>query len=913
MSTSVFWRLVWKEYRLQRAFWIAMAVLTVLLQLAVLAFIPPVDDRVSSLFAVALALPAFYALGSASILFATEHETGTYAFQRGLPVGPMWPLVAKSAFTVASTLAMIGVLWTLAAVLAGWEWPRAATHRGLWAVFGFGAVEGLAWGMLFSLVTGRPLKAAVLAAVTASVSVHFIVAGSGPQYQLRPYLDALPDRALVVAILALWDVWLGCRWFDERTRRSGAASAAGRVGHVPGEAQAVVPAGWHVPGGSFARLLWQQLRQSAGMLAVTAALVGPVVFIGASWWLRHQHLKNTYPSLGGFFFDVFQLAALSAAPLMGTCVFLGDQRGCGFRFLVERGVRPGWVWLSRQLVWLIPALVVGGLTLSVFVPWMRDFPETDTWIERLGVSLGLVTVGFACGQLASMFFRSGVLAGFLSLVLAGLLCVWAGLMRFLGVPWLCSVLPIPAVLFGATWLRSPHWMLERNTVKGWLRVGVSLVVPAVVVFGSVIAYRVYSIPAVDPGFSVEEYTRPAAPEARATADVYHRAMGLLVSFLEVRHSRTDLEPKGSEPGEPLTELERAWLAANEESLSLAMEASQRAECDFVHLRDADPRSRLVDLRSRLIGSSSYLGDLLVVGARQRECDGDLDAAWERYRAVLWFTAHLRRRSGVSDLAGWIEREVYPCLPFWAIHREQTADRIRAVIAELEMLAEASPIPHDPVKAEYLWARRFLASERPFSETMDKVTGCRIGWPTLAPLWLPWENARARRVLDLATARRIEWLDGIERAVADDADLTRAELVYDREEVEGLVDISPWLRRFVYRSVEFAAAEWVHLEARRRAARVQLALAGWQIEHGRLPEKLDELVGPYLNQMPLDPFTGKPFRYFPEGTGVDVYDIAGKNVIVSARQPYFCTAELDRAAWYDPYPVGARFFPIPARK
>ena len=37
MNRSIFWRLFWKEYRLQRALWIAMAVLTALLMLAVVA------------------------------------------------------------------------------------------------------------------------------------------------------------------------------------------------------------------------------------------------------------------------------------------------------------------------------------------------------------------------------------------------------------------------------------------------------------------------------------------------------------------------------------------------------------------------------------------------------------------------------------------------------------------------------------------------------------------------------------------------------------------------------------------------------------------------------------------------------------------------------------------------------------
>jgi hypothetical protein len=47
-------------------------------------------------------------------------------------------------------------------------------------------------------------------------------------------------------------------------------------------------------------------------------------------------------------------------------------------------------------------------------------------------------------------------------------------------------------------------------------------------------------------------------------------------------------------------------------------------------------------------------------------------------------------------------------------------------------------------------------------------------------------------------------------------------------------------------------------------RIQLALLAWRIEHGQFPQKLDDLVGPYFQQLPLDPCCGQPFRYQPQG-------------------------------------------------
>ena len=42
----------------------------------------------------------------------------------------------------------------------------------------------------------------------------------------------------------------------------------------------------------------------------------------------------------------------------------------------------------------------------------------------------------------------------------------------------------------------------------------------------------------------------------------------------------------------------------------------------------------------------------------------------------------------------------------------------------------------------------------------------------------------------------------------------------------------------------------------------LALKAHHLDHGRLPERLEELVPTYVNELPVDPFDGKPLRYDP---------------------------------------------------
>ena len=88
MSDIAFRRVVWKEYRVQRPLWIAIAVGTLVIELLLLATPEKLltVEKMPALFAISLAAAAIYGLGCGATLFATERETETYDFLRALPV-----------------------------------------------------------------------------------------------------------------------------------------------------------------------------------------------------------------------------------------------------------------------------------------------------------------------------------------------------------------------------------------------------------------------------------------------------------------------------------------------------------------------------------------------------------------------------------------------------------------------------------------------------------------------------------------------------------------------------------------------------------------------------------------------------------------------------------------------------------
>ncbi len=1004
MNTSVFWRLMWKEYRMQRAFWISMAVLTVLVQLAVLAFVRPGAERITWLFTVGLGLPAFYALGCGATLFATEHETGTYGFQRALPVSAIRLFGGKLVFALGSTLAMIALLWSLAALMAGWHLPRPDGHLALWGLWGLASLELLVWGVFFSLLSTRPLKAAILGAVAACLSTECAVCALGPLYNVDLYLAAVPYRVAIGAVVALLDVLLGYGWFREVDGVSGALEHLRRLGVItrrhwvllvllllpllavlanwPWFATARYPialAGclwcftsvevfvWamfvslllrrslnlailvvalvsfvvHVAGAgtmplerallihtlyhsvlplrapmvaevaladlllayrrrgettvrerpvartlpaaevprrtALGRLLWHQWRQSVRMMAALGVLLVPLLLTVISQWGQRGRVDELRVA-------VVAVLALAGVPLMGACVFLADQRGDGFRFFAERGIRPGYVWLSRHLVWM-PALLFCSVLVLIAVLLVLDPPAREPRYAAfvLGCVFGLAILGYASGQLCSMLLRSGILAGFLSLVLSGLLCGWAWLMWYLSVPWIWSVAPIPLLLLLASWLRAPDWLLERNTLRAWLRPALALIVPAVSLLAAVPVYRVYEIPAVDPGFSPEEYARPATAEEKATFEMYRRA-SLMFVLKETPRGATDGDEEGAAPESEAerTARETAWIEANQEAIELTIKASRRKACDFF-----DPQSD--PSKVEVLQDTRSLCGVLLASARQLESEGGLDAALERYLAAVRVSLHLRHRGAWvgPDVADLIETDVYDHLATWAADPDQTPQRIGAAIVELGRLTEDLPSRSDGIKSEYLWTRRIIAGDPDTLAQLD-LRRREEFWATLALKWLPWERARAGRVLNLMTARELKSLDDVEWAISRGASFTLPDSSGDDPQWLAMGRSTPWLAAFYYPRSWSDTRTSASIETRRRAVRLLLALQAWKLKHGELPTTLDELVGPYLDRVPVDPYSAEPFRYFPEGLPIPVtsrpWDF-GEPDVVEARTPF----------------------------
>ena len=122
MTPAVVQRIVWKEYRTFRGFWISIAVLTLLVQgIAVFLdwWLGGIWNRVretSPLSFMALATTVFYMLGVGATIFSLEHEQSTYPQLRAWPAGFQEVWLGKLLFVLLSSV-LLGAFLRL---------PRAA-------------------------------------------------------------------------------------------------------------------------------------------------------------------------------------------------------------------------------------------------------------------------------------------------------------------------------------------------------------------------------------------------------------------------------------------------------------------------------------------------------------------------------------------------------------------------------------------------------------------------------------------------------------------------------------------------------------------------------------------------------------------------------------------------------------------
>ena len=256
--------------------------------------------------------------------------------------------------------------------------------------------------------------------------------------------------------------------------------------------------------------------------------------------------------------------------------------------------------------------------------------------------------------------------------------------------------------------------------------------------------------------------------------------------------------------------------------------------------------------------------LLEISGRESESKGKLDDAWERYMAALRIERCLQ--NSVWMYYGDSLR-TYSQLTFWAAQPGQTRERIVAALKQLEQFEATIPPLAEVLKDGYLDLRHSVTGGP------DALAGhIRNLDPEHLILWsmLLWERRRAARLLNVVTAEDLRELDYLVSGITEGKPATRL-LWYIEPPAKS--QYAEWLKTTPLLSKQYdPGRDGEQLGRRfardtnvRRATRLVMTLEAWKADHhGELPERLDQLVGPYLDKLPLDPYTSRDYVYEPHG-------------------------------------------------
>lgn len=209
----------------------------------------------------------------------------------------------------------------------------------------------------------------------------------------------------------------------------------------------------------------------------------------------------------------------------------------------------------------------------------------------------------------------------------------------------------------------------------------------------------------------------------------------------------------------------------------------------------------------------------------------------------------------------------------------TASQYRRVSNGLERSGLDSPKFEDIMKEEYLLNRsemvRVLSTDPgKLREEMGIDPDSSWFQPLLFSLYINIPGNRTRTINNFDRAWK--------------ANFESYELPYTKSnepDMEKLIPRTDLLNRVFFPVFSKARTKDVQDFVIRRGIRLEAVLEAYRLEHGQYPERLDQLAGSYMSQIPSDPFAeGEPFKYSRKGNkyllysiGMDFTDDGGKIV------------------------------------
>ena len=868
--------ILWKEFRQQRSTWIAVTILAVLLVEGILLTIGPgtmQQGREGELktFPAIVILGTIIAYGiiSGAQLFAAEKEEGTLEFLDNLTGQrrPLWrsKLCAGVLLTLSQCLVMAG--YFVARDVATWQFTILMPPLML-SAFGWGLLGGvLCRQVLIAILTGMALMG-------ASWALCFPLNALSPVTGAPLWIFAAEFGASLAATLLARRIL--CRSDRQRGR---AIQERWNPHYLP------LISSWQA-------VFWLVNRQGRWILIGLVAAGVALAFVA-----------NSAPII------IWPMGTSMLGLACGLAVYCPDQHS-GRLFWGAQGFSRNRIWYAKIFAWLVILLVVLNLTWCIITARSNLDPfrvtaALDHWQgpafdepgRRLDPVLFMVlgpVQGFCIGLFLGQVMRRPVLALIWGVMVAPVVAaLWLPSFLIGGLP-LWQVCAVPLVLLLTSRLTQRSWVSDRL----WNAKSLAKIVVTVLLMigwtAGCLWYRVLEVPDVGEPFDVRAFVAKL-PDAEANGYWNFKDLEVLGTTV---HTMQELETNRTPRGD-ITDL----LYENQTETQLLKQYPRMGErLESIFGTDSSAamwknaaamplglvrRSGLdVSPHASLHVDSTLLIRLTIrLRACQLEERGDLKGALDLFETALGIARQIERNAPLEEFRAGVTLEgtvLTTGLDRWLRKAGSDKALLEAAQHMLQQHETASPDPASAIKAEYFTQRNM----DPFTTRSASVLDSKY---RKVAVEVPWEKERQRRVFDAVTVGALEAVHAPyyralqSYAVADD--FTNAAIRDGlptklgpgsklSAERWGALILQSWpVLRSNYATIVTLAAQRA---ANLQSAQVAVALRRYQIDNGRFPGTLEELVPAYLPALPRQ--TGLPTDYSLEETEEFVVPILASNFI-----------------------------------
>jgi len=914
MFAAPFGRILWKEYRVHRALWLFCLLIGILSQLAVPLLGLNLDLRKTVLYSYCLIFTFLYAIGCGALLFAIEREERTCDWLLSLSAPPGPTLIAKILFAVFSTVALQLAFTVSSSILNAGHREFMFTIRDIAGGFFPFVLLALVWSMLGSLVSRRVMVSIAVMCfafvVTFVIPLAFVIWLYSHSNLNGQWFIYLPIALIVANVMA--DVWLGWRWCQGRYLDGSVFEhLEARFQQWCGQVTSRTTPRSRLPARTeyeqswrrtLQRLIWHERQRDSLhrqlLLAGFAFGILPVILISrmTSWLLLIP-------------------AALSLVlPLaMGIIGFGLDANLQQTRFLCNRGIAPSGVWLAKQIVWMTRAFWITSVVLFAnaciaSALYSKVLPEDEKTMQQMfGVipnrpelAIWYVLMSYGCGQLVSSVFKGAVIASIFGIIINIAAAYWLHGMVILAVPlWWSQGFPVIAMLIITLWQMKAR-MLEDHSWLRRIKLASTVVATVAVLMLGFTWHRVAEVAAL-PGLD------PQMNEAWKTALTEQQKSQTLSTDEEFVRSRMDV-------------LSQSSLEKN----AKADEINAKAD-EIVELMKRDLHRLDHQFRPRLASELPSVTSILRRRADEYCRDQRLDKALECYLTGLkyarLFAAH-GQLSVMWQTGNESQYEILENAVHWANDPSQTPESIRNAIKTIESELAKFPSATEAIAASYINDRRiiddpspaavqvYLTREKRFSNLSRselRRLEQRFRYRTrklslyqhhyhlvdhssdeLSRLTAqPWERMRLRILI----TREAEFLFS-EITVLESKLAVKPAVVYaiampiPVSDTPAKATTNPLLGLAVS-SLKNVKEIVLRRKTEIRAALTRMELIAYRLDHGKLPDRLIELMATIDGLHLVDPCSDRFFDYYPtfllsagdtdaallpvSSTGVGIYD------------------------------------------